>query len=118
MLKLYVKEFLKSRGYEPTPSLLMNAGIGRSAANRIMQDRTQSISLEDLQIFCLCFNCTPNDLFNFVPETEHQVVPEHPILKLQKKEDTFSPAEYVKLLRPEQIAEVNRYLRNVAGFAD
>lgn len=113
MLKLEIKELLVTKGYKPGIRLLMRIGIAHRAAGRILRGETKSISHKHMELLCIFLNCTPNDLYNFVPDSERQVAPGHMLMSIRKRKAVYDPAEYIKLLRPEQIEAANELLKKM-----
>jgi DNA-binding Xre family transcriptional regulator len=114
MLQFELKQFMIYKGYKPSPTVLGKIGIGYESARRLLDGRALSISHAHMEALCIFLNCTPNDLYNFKPDSDRQVEPHHVLNKLKKKMDIYDPSEYIKLLNPEQIEQANLYLKDLA----
>jgi putative transcriptional regulator len=43
-------------------------GIDRHTLSKIVKGEINSISLKNMNILCYALNCTPNDLFEYIPD--------------------------------------------------
>ena len=63
MLKLKIKEAILSRGHVyPLTWLMKYAGFGQTKAFNLLNNKQNSINMEDMTRLCLLLKCTPNDL--------------------------------------------------------
>lgn len=112
MITLYIKEFLKIRGFEPKTQTLFKWGISYQAASRLLNNNVKTISFKNLELLCVAMDCTPNDLFNYKP-LNSKVPPTLEIHKLNKKEQPTSLADYSKTLKPKQMQEAIKAIEDI-----
>lgn len=62
MVKLRVLELLEEQG-RTKYWLYKQLGMSYQNFNKMVNNNTQSIKLERIEILCQLLNCTPNDLF-------------------------------------------------------
>ena len=63
MLRLKIKEAILSRGHVyPLTWLMKHAGFGQTKAFNLLNNKQNSIHIEDMTRLCLLLQCTPNDL--------------------------------------------------------
>lgn len=118
MLTFQLKELLECKGYKASAQVLRNIGFSYTTAYKLLHGDVGSISFKHLEELCLFLNCTPNDLYRFVPDNPLQAPKSHAIWQiLQKEEQMENPAELVKRMNPEQIEKANRMLRELVGFS-
>ncbi|MEX0595779.1 MAG: helix-turn-helix domain-containing protein, partial [Candidatus Paceibacterota bacterium] len=67
MLNLYIKEYLRSKGYPPKPQSLIKFGVNPFMAHKLVNNKVKNLSLKTLTDVCLSLDCTPNDILNFQP---------------------------------------------------
>jgi hypothetical protein len=113
MLHLYIKEYLRAKGYPPKPHTLVKFGINPFMAQKLINNKVKNLNLETLAEVCLALDCTPNDILNFQP-IEGTVVPSAAMFRLKKEPSGSSPIDYVKILKPEKLSEAIEYLKNMA----
>lgn len=114
MIELYIKEYLIIKGYAPKPSTLIKMGIGQDMAYKLMKNKVKNLSLNTLTLLCANLDCTPNDVLNFKPSG--LAIPNHSALfRIAKQLHTISPIDYVKALKPEDIAMAVDFLKNIAN---
>jgi DNA-binding Xre family transcriptional regulator len=112
MLQLYIKEFLRTKGYTPKPHTLVKFGINPFMAHKLINNKVKNLSLQTLTEVCLALNCTPNDLLDFRP-IEGTVAPSASLNDLKKKDIGHSPLDYVKALKPEQLQQALETLKKL-----
>lgn len=99
MLYLNLTRILKIRGIDKPFSHFMSLGYSRSLASRMAQNQIVSFTPEKLERYCIEFNCTPNDLFEYKPAVKNPLSADHPLMALQRK---------------EKITEINSLLQNLS----
>src|SRR4051812_26191836 len=86
MMKLLIKDLCQLRNIaQPLPTLA-KAGISRTVAHDYLTGKRSFIMLKHVEILCRLFNCTPNDLFVWEPDSPAEDVPGNPLQKLKKRE--------------------------------
>lgn len=61
-MKIKLKEIVDSRGLKAS-YITKNTGITKSALSNLMNNKTNSISFENLEKICKLLDITPNDIF-------------------------------------------------------
>ena len=80
MLTFNPKRIMAMRGIEKVFNYLHKNGFGRSTAYHIANEAVFSIKIEQISKLCVLLNCTPNELFEWYPDTQ-TVLPENHALK-------------------------------------
>lgn len=70
MLNYNVDALFAARNIKYRAKFLMEHGISYNLANRIVSGQYDKMSLEVMEQLCRAFNCTPNDIYLYVPEKE------------------------------------------------
>ena len=68
MLTFDLNRLFQIRGIKTKMSYLMQKGFTHSKAQTLTSGRFKTIKVKDIEKLCLTFNCTPNDLFTYIPE--------------------------------------------------
>ncbi len=111
MLKFYIKEVLKVKGYKPNTHILQRMGLRYTAANRLIKGEARSLNLKHLEMLCSFLNCTPNDILNFTPHQENPISLEHPLNTLTKPLNQDSPIDFIKSMTPDQAKEATELVK-------
>ena len=85
MLRLRIKELMKEKGVKAPNKKMMQMGMGDKVAHKYMHDKKTQIAKKDMEALCLFLRCTPNDLFEWIPDDGVQDDPNQPLQKLKPK---------------------------------
>lgn len=111
MLRLDLNRILKIKGIEKRNSYLISRGHSSTYASHLVNGQIVSISFAKMEQFCIDFNCTPNDLFDFVPD-KGQVLPEgHALLSIRKNDRVAEVNKLLNSLSMDKIEEIYRGLK-------
>lgn len=69
MIQINIVPLLKKEG-KSKYWLCLKMNITSRNLNRIIRGETTSISFKYIEEFCEYLNCTPNELFTYIPEPE------------------------------------------------
>lgn len=111
MIKFYIKDVLRIKGYKPNTHILQRMGLRYTAANRLIKGETRSLTLDHLEMLCHFLNCTPNDILNFIPDEENKVAAGHPLHGLTKQINQESVVDYINAMTPDQAAEATLLMK-------
>ncbi len=116
MLTFQLKELLERKGYKPNAQVLRNLGFSYTTAYKLLHGDVSSVNFKHLEELCVFLNCTPNDLYRFVPDNPMQVPKNHALWQIRQTEEIIeNPAELVKRMNPEQLEKANRILRELVA---
>jgi len=88
MLRLNIHRLLQLRGIERPYSFLVRNGFVPQTATNIVNNNIGHIKPPQLEKLCLLLNCTPNDLFDWHPNKDQVVTPDHALHTLTKRSQT------------------------------
>jgi DNA-binding Xre family transcriptional regulator len=81
MLYFKIKELMLYCGIKSPQRFLMKAfGYRHSKAYNLVDNRTRTISLDDLSEICQLMNCTPNDLLYWDNSKKYKMKADHPLI--------------------------------------
>jgi DNA-binding Xre family transcriptional regulator len=112
MLKLGLQSVFKARGIENPFTFLRKAGISYHSATAIINNQYNAIRFDHMTIICDKLNCTPNDLFTYVPTANENLSPEHPLNSLKKENKPADLAGILRTIPLNQLAEIADIINN------
>lgn len=111
MLNFNPKNIFAKRGIEKTTAFLVGKlGMDYSTASRFLKSKSRFVKINDIEKLCIALNCTPNDLFEWKPDT-NTVLPEtHSLTALEKREPTKNLQDLVKDIPSHKLALIEQLL--------
>ena len=85
MLSLNLKPIFKARGIERPYSFLVKAGFPPYTAHNLLNSKTVSFQLRNIDKLCSLLICTPNDLLVWTPNKNEKLVLDHPLTRLKRR---------------------------------
>ena len=110
MLKLDLNRILKIKGVEKRNSYLISRGHSSTYASHLVNGQIVSISFDKLEQFCVDFNCTPNDLFDFVPGKDMVLPEDHALWRVSKNNRVSEVNRLLQSLPMDRIEELHAFL--------
>ena len=86
MIKWNLERIFAAKGINKPNKFLIDNGHSSSYATDLMHHRVNSVSLVKLEMLCVSLNCTPNDLFAFVPDKKVALPEAHALNSLKKSD--------------------------------
>ncbi len=119
MLTLNLKPIFIARGIEKPYSYLVKAGFPPYTAHNLLNSKTISFQLRNIDKLCSILNCTPNDLLVWTNNRDEKLADNHPLTRLKKRnvdlnwQDTFKtvPLEDLELI----VSAVNKLKNDKKG---
>ena len=111
MIRWNLKRIFTAKGIMAPGKFLSQHGHSRSYASGLMNDTVYSVSLKKLEMLCVSLNCTPNDLFEYVPDAKNVLPKEHALQALKKSDVIEEVARLMQDLPMEQIEAMWRGLK-------
>jgi len=111
MIRLNLDRIFRIKGIERKYNYLMSLGFSNSYAHSLSTNKVNSIAFDKLEILCRDFNCTPNDVLEFVPNTNEKLPKDHALWSLRKTEAIEEVNKLLHDLPMEKIEELYRVLK-------
>ena len=112
MLSYHIKHLFKARNIKYPAKHLMEYGISYNVANRIVAGQLDKISLDIMERLCCAFNCTPNDIYSYTPNTDADKNEMNALLKLIKKDTEIDNlGNILRSLPLDKLKEIEEVLR-------
>lgn len=86
MLSYNFIRLFKIRNINRPFSYLVKKGYSDNFATRVANNRVYRLNLDDIEKLCEIFNCTPNDLMQWIPDKSQQDMNNHPLAPLRRTE--------------------------------
>lgn len=114
MLKFNPKNIIAKRGIERTTAFLVGQlGMDPSTASRFLKSKSRFVKISDIGKLCVALNCTPNDLFEWIPDTKTVLPETHSLNVLEKREQTKNLQEMVKDIPAHKLALIEQLLNEL-----
>lgn len=110
MLKLNLSRILTLRGIGNPYNHLRNSGYQRHKISNLIKGNNATINLEELEYLCETYDCTPNDLLEWIPSEENKSNKNHPLQPLFRSKTPLSIYKMIEVLPPDRIEELERYI--------
>lgn len=109
MLKLNLNKIFKTRGIENPVLFLANKGYSRDNAYRIVKGIAKNLKLYQMEDFCRWFNCTPNDLMEWVPDKPEEIAEFPALAELM----SAKVSDFVQLAKDIPIKKVPEFMKKI-----
>src|SRR5205085_8720464 len=93
MLVFNPRRIFALRGIEKPAPVLSRQGIAPSTALKFLRTDGLNFKVKYVEMICVTQNCTPNDLFDWVPDKQTTLAENHPLKALQRTEKIASIRE-------------------------
>jgi DNA-binding Xre family transcriptional regulator len=112
MLFFNLPRILKQKGITHPFSHFMSLGYSRSTASKMAQNQIITFTVSKLEQYCIEFNCTPNELFEFRPSATNPLSNDHPLQSLKREDNTNEINALLHNLPIEKIRELTALIKN------
>lgn len=112
MLKFSLTKLAFARGIANQYSFLVKNGFSSATAKLLESGEIDYLKLEYLERLSVILNCTPNDLFEWVPNNKSEDKADHPLQPL-KKSASINMGKVLKKLPMEKIRELESLLKSI-----
>ena len=113
MLKFNVKRMFAARGIERMTGFLVKLGMTYPRASRFLKAQSGLVKIKDIEKLCVALNCTPNDLFEWLPDDKTVVPDGHSLNALKRDSERKNLQELVKDIPSEKLALIETLLNEL-----
>jgi len=103
----------KLKGIAKPFTHLVNSGYSPGYATKITNNRVQEINLDRLEKFCKDFNCTPNDILDYRPNTNDNLPKDHALHTLTKKEIENEIIGKINAMSADKIQQIHDIIKSM-----
>jgi len=111
MLKFNFKRIFKARDIERPYSYLVKHGFSPNIATRIANENIKTVNLRNIEMLCQLWQCTPNDLLEWIPDKYSVDATTHPMRDLVRNESTVNIKDILNTIPIAQLAEVEKFIK-------
>ena len=112
MIRYNFDRIFKARGIERPFTFLKQAGFSVNFASRIKQNNVKRLDPEEIERLCLCLKCTPNDFFDWTPDSENQVDGDHPLNRIRRSDKVVEITRTLNSVPLGQLAEIEQMIKD------
>lgn len=105
MLKINLDRIFRVKGIDKPNQFLQRIGNSPAYASHLVQEKVTSIRFDKLEKMCIDLNCTPNDLFDYIPNKQSPLPPTHALHSISK---TDAISEVNKLLHDLPLEKIEQ----------
>jgi DNA-binding Xre family transcriptional regulator len=114
MLIFNPKRLMAMRGIEKMFNYLHKNGFIRTTASYLLNGTASHIKIEHIGRLCFMLNCTPNDLFEWRPDTTGALPENHALQAIVKTDMNLTNIkELLKEIPPDRLTEVEGLLKGL-----
>lgn len=106
MLYLSISKLFAMRGIDRPYTFLVKAGLSPHSATRLIQSQGRVFRMDHIELLCVKFNCTPNDLLVWLPDNKADLPENHPLNKLRRDDTVFNIKKAIENVPLEQLKEI------------
>ncbi len=111
MLKFNVQKLLKNKGVINPTMYLQKAGLASGTATKYKNSELRNMRLDHLEKLCEIMNCTPNELLEWIPNSEQLKNKNHPLMPLLKRKENMTLAsEGISYLALNDLEKVVKFI--------
>jgi DNA-binding Xre family transcriptional regulator len=110
MLLLNLKRIFKARGIDQPYKFLVKSGFVPFTAHKYKNSKVEQIRLDHIEQLCILLNCTPNDIFEWMPNDLLDDRDDHPLQVIRRREKKIEIAKMLSKLSLSRLEEVEKIL--------
>jgi DNA-binding Xre family transcriptional regulator len=114
MLKLNIQRILAGRAIDRPYTYIVKQGFSKNIAARLNTGKIKQVKLADIEKLCLLFQCTPNELLEWVPAEKENDVETQPLRDLIRVNPKVNIRSLLNTLPYAQIAEMEKIISEKA----
>jgi DNA-binding Xre family transcriptional regulator len=110
MLNLNLRRIFKARGIEQPYKYLVQKGFVPFTAHKYKNGKVEHMRLDHIERLCILLNCTPNDIFDWVPNDLLDDHPNHPLQRIRKREKKVEINKLLAGMSLEKLEEIEKMI--------
>ncbi len=115
MLKYNFTRIFEARGISRPNSFLVKAGCSYNYAYRIANNKIRTLNLDELKRLCELFQCTPNDLLEWIPGPEESNIEKHPLYPLKRDKPPINIGQILKSVPLDKLSDIENLIKKEIG---
>jgi DNA-binding Xre family transcriptional regulator len=123
MINLQVKKLMLAKGISQPHAFLTKQGMNPTTATKILRSQCKNLKVAHLELLCWHINCTPSELFEWVPDKKHVDLPGHALQQIRAQNLETDLPKLLKKLTKKQLTDlssqaVKMLIQNEGGKVD
>ena len=106
MLTFNFSRIFKARGIDKPFTFLVKAGYSDNFATSIVHSRHDKLNLKDIERLCELFQCTPNDMLEWIPNNKDADNANHPLISLKRNDNSGQLAKMLRSIPMERLVDI------------
>ena len=111
MLTFNFSRIFKARGIDRPFSYLVKIGYSDNFATRVVNNRIQRLNLTDVEKLCELFQCTPNDLLEWTPESKDKTNDKHPLISMKRSDKVVQLTQILNSIPLDKLDEIESVIK-------
>jgi Cro/C1-type HTH DNA-binding domain len=111
MLKFNVQRFFKVKGIDRPYTYLIQKGFTPGYATRLNTGKLKIMNLREVEKLCGFFECSPNDLLEWIPDKEVTDTSKHPLRDLIRVDSGVNIKAILNALPIAKLAEAEKLIK-------
>lgn len=104
----------KARAIERPYSFLVKSGFVPFTAHKYKNGKVEHIRLDHIEKLCTTLHCTPNDIFEWVPNDLLDDRADHPLQKIRRREKKIEISKLLSKMSLEKLEEIEAMIAEKA----
>ena len=113
MININLNRIFKARGIEQPYRFLVQNGFVSFTAHKYKNGKVEQMRLDHIERLCILLNCTPNDVFEWVPNDLLDDRPDHPLQQIRRRDKKLQISQLLSKMPLHKLEEVERMLQSV-----
>lgn len=110
MLSLNLKRIFKARGIEQPYKFLVQSGFVPFTAHKYKNGAVEHMRLDHIEKLCILLHCTPNDIFEWVPNDLLDDRADHPLQRIRRREKKIEINKLLSKMSLEKLEEIEKLI--------
>jgi DNA-binding Xre family transcriptional regulator len=114
MLQLNLQRIFKARGIVQPYKYLVKGGFVPFTAHKYKNGKVEQIRLDHIEQLCILLNCTPNEIFEWMPNDLLDDRADHPLQAIRRRDKKIDINKLLSKMSLSKLEEVERMIAEVA----
>jgi DNA-binding Xre family transcriptional regulator len=111
MLIFNFNRIFKARGIDKPFTYLIKAGYSDNFATRIVNNRIRRLDLDYTEKLCELLQCTPNDFFEWIPESKDKNNDKHPLIPIKRSDKVVQLTQMLNSIPIDKLEEIESVIK-------
>lgn len=111
MLTFNFTRIFKSRGIDKPFSYLVKLGYSDNFATRIVNNKIERLNLKDIEKLCELFQCTPNDLLEWIPGGNDLNNENHPLISIKRSDKVVQLTKILNSVPLDKLSDIESLIK-------